>query len=61
MNVNKLRQENESVKQFIKQFQEANEYNKPKITEYNSKFKIEFNSFLDNGNFSQSTINLFKL
>ena len=52
--------ENEQVLNFIKNWQDKNEYNPKFLDEYNAKFNAEFNDFLNSNNFSQETINLFK-
>lgn len=52
--------ENERIQNFIAEYQAKNEYNPKFLNEYNSKFNAEFNDFLDKGNFSIETINLFK-
>lgn len=53
------RAEAESMITFIKAFQERNEGKD--ITIINHLFKIEFNTFLDDGNFSKEIIKDFKL
>lgn len=52
--------ENEQVLNFIKNWQDKNEYNPKFLDEHNAKFNAEFNDFLNSNNFSQETINLFK-
>lgn len=53
------REENERVLYFIKEYQRKNEYNPKFLDEYNAKFNAEFKEFLNSGNFSQKTIELF--
>ena len=52
--------ENKMILDFIKNWQDKNEYHPISIDEYNSKFKKEFFYFLDNSNLSKETIQLFK-
>jgi hypothetical protein len=52
--------ENERILKFIEEYKKNNNYNPNFLDEYNAKFNAEFNDFLDNGNFSVETINLFK-
>jgi len=59
-NVESILSENERVRKFITNYQAKNEYNPKFLNEYNNKFNAEFNEFLENGNFSIETINLFK-
>jgi len=59
-NVTEILNENERVQKFIADYQAKNEYNPRFLNEYNNKFNAEFNEFLENGNFSIETINLFK-
>lgn len=59
-NVSQILNENERIQKFILDYQSKNEYNPKFLEEYNKKFNSEFNDFLENGNFSIETINLFK-
>ena len=58
--VESILNENDRVIEFIKEWQSKNEYNPKFLEEYNAKFNAEFNDFLENGNFTKETINLFK-
>ena len=51
--------ENKTVLDWIKGWQSKNEYNPRFLDEHNNKFNAEFNYFLNNGNFSEDTVNLF--
>lgn len=51
--------ENNKVLEFIKAWQSKNEYNPKFLAEFNAKFNAEFNDFLNAGNFSTETIQLF--
>lgn len=52
--------ENLKVKQFIENWQIENPFESFKnLDESNSKFKKDFNEFLNSGDFSESTKNLF--
>jgi hypothetical protein len=57
--IESMQSENDKVLNFIKEFQSKNEYNPKFLDEYNAKFNAEFNEFLNSGNFSQKTIDLF--
>jgi len=54
-----IKSENDKVLNFIKEFQAKNDYNPKFLDQYNAKFNAEFNDFLNSGNFSQKTIDLF--
>lgn len=60
MTTERILVENKKVQEFIDSFQANNEYNPISINEYNAKFRIEFNHFLENSGFSDETIQLFK-
>ena len=51
--------ENKTVLDWIKEWQSKNEYTPRFLDEHNNKFNAEFNYFLNNGNFSEDTVNLF--
>ncbi len=53
--------ENNKVQNFIQNFRDNNEYNPISIDEYNAKFKVEFNHFLENSEFLDETIKIFKV
>lgn len=59
--VERTLKENQKILDFIKEYQEKNDYNPRFLDEYNAKFNTEFNYFLKNSNFSKETIELFKL
>lgn len=59
--VERTLKENQKILNFIKEYQEKNDYNPRFLDEYNAKFNNEFNYFLKNSNFSKETIELFKL
>ena len=54
------RTENVQVNNFIKKWQKENPY-KGNIKIHNRKFKNDFNDFLNSNNFSEQTINLYKI
>ena len=58
---NEILTENETVLNFIKNWQLKNEYNPISLDPYNEKFKIEFNHFLKNNDFSSDTITIFEV
>lgn len=58
--INVIKQENETVLQFIKEWQNKNPYNPIALKEHNAKFKVDFDDFLSKGNFSKDTIEFFK-
>jgi len=60
MRTKKLLSENETVLNFIKNWQSKNDYNPIALKEYNNKFNTEFNHFLNGANLSKETINSFK-
>jgi len=53
--------ENDQVLKFIKNWQLKNDYNPMSLKPYNEKFKIEFNYYLKNNNFSKDTITIFEV
>lgn len=55
----KILEENQKVQNFLKQWQIENPYRNNR-DEHNAKFKIDFDLFLYNSNFSEGTIKLFK-
>jgi hypothetical protein len=57
--IESMQSENDKVLNFIKEFQSKNDYNPKFLDQYNAKFNAEFNDFLNSGNFSQKTIDLF--
>ena len=59
-NVESILNENERIQKFILDYQSKNDYNPKFLDEYNAKFNAEFTDFLENGNFTKETINLFK-
>lgn len=59
--VDLIKNENEKVLKFIKDWQSKNEYKKENLKEYNAKFNKDFNSFLGKNNFSKETLDLFKI
>ena len=54
----KILDENEKIKTFIIKWRTENEG--LEITEHNAKFRVDFNKFLDQSNFCDSTKQLFK-
>ena len=61
--INTIIQENETIFNFIKEWQSNNPYNalnRIEVTEHNAKWKVDFNDFLSKGNFSKDTLDLFK-
>lgn len=61
MNTERILSENKKVMDFINEFRNKNEYNPISLDEYNAKFKKEFNHFLENSNFSDAVVQLFKI
>jgi hypothetical protein len=53
--------ENEKIQNFISDWRNKNNYDPQFINEYNAKFEAEFNHFLNSNDFSEETINLFKI
>jgi len=58
-NIESILNENQRIQNFIADYQAKNEYNPNFLDEYNAKFNSEFNYFLNNGDFSESTKQLF--
>lgn len=56
----KILAENEKIKTFITEWQKENPYSPEIKEERNAKFRVDFNKFLDQSNFSDSTKQLFK-
>lgn len=56
----KILAENEKIQTFIKEWQSENPYSPEIKKERNAKFRVDFNKFLDQSNFSESTKKLFK-
>lgn len=61
MTEERLLSENKKVMNFINEFRDKNDYNPISLDEYNAKFKKEFNHFLENSNFLDETVQLFKV
>ena len=57
--VQKIRNENEKILEFIKKWQSNNVYNPKYQNEYNSRFNNEFENFLRTNNLSEETIKTF--
>ena len=58
--VERVLAENQKILGFIKEYQEKNAYDPRSLNEYNAKFIVEFNHFLETSNFLEKTIKLFK-
>lgn len=56
-----IRKENQQVLDFIKDWQNKNEYNPRFLHEYNSKFNAEFADFLNNSGFTAETISTYTI
>ena len=57
--IERVRQENKTVLNFIKEWQSKNEYNPKFLDEYNAKFNAEFRDFLQSNDFHPETIKTF--
>ena len=58
--IEQIRNENLKIRAFIKKWQLKNDIlNFNSLQSFNAKFTLDFNSFLNNNNFSEENINLF--